>query len=93
MGQLTLDGVPVQGSFFFLYYDPYGEESKQQCGLQQEYIFPDGTVANGAQVSFIQYPNAIVTFTIDPSQFVQGYVYDLPFLPEDPPGMGALEFF
>jgi len=93
MGQLTLNGVPLQGTFFFLYYDPYGEEAKEQCGLQQEYFFPEGVVANGAQVSFIQYPNAIVTFTINPSQFMHGYTYDLPFLPEDPPGMGALEFF
>jgi len=93
MGQLTFDGEPVQGSFFFLFYDPFGETAKEQCGLQTEYLFPAGTIANGAQVSFIQYPNAIVTFNIAPSQFQLGYQYVLPFLPEDPPGEGALEFF
>jgi len=93
MGQLTMDGEPVQGTFFFLFYDPFGEEAKQQCGLQTEYLFPVGIVANGAQVSFIQYPNAVVTFNIAPSQFQMGYEYVLPFLPEDPPGAGALEFF
>ena len=93
MGQLTMDSEPVPGTFFFLFYDPYGEESKEQCGLQTEYMFPPGTMANGAQISFIQYPNALVTFNIAPSQFLLGYQYVLPFLPEDPPGEGALEFF
>ena len=93
MGQLTMDGEPVQGTFFFLFYDPFGEEAKELCGLQTEYLFPAGIAANGAQVSFIQYPNAVVTFYIAPSQFQMGYEYVLPFLPEDPPGAGALEFF
>ncbi len=93
MGQLTLDSEPVPGTFFFLFYDPFGNNGKEECGLQLEHIFPEGTAANGAQVSFIQYPNAVVTFNIAPSQFRQAYLYDLPFLPEDPPGAAALEFF
>jgi len=93
MGQLTIDGEAVPGSFFFLFYDPLGTNGSEKCGAQLEHYFPEGTEANGAQVSFIQYPNAIVTFSIAPSQFSHGYIYELPFLPEDPPGAGALEFF
>jgi len=93
MGQLTLNAEPIEGTFFFLFYDPMESNAKEQCGLQQEHWFPEGSVANGAQVAFIPHPNAIVTFTIAPSQFVRGYLYNLPFLPEGPPGEGALESF
>lgn len=92
MGQLTRDGEPVPGSFFFLAYDPLGNTAESNCGMQLEHTFPEGTVANGAQISYIQFPNAIVTFNIGPSQFKQGLQYELPFLPEDPPGQAALEF-
>jgi len=93
MGQITQDGEAVPGSFFILFYDPLGSTGPEQCGLRQEHYFPAGTQGNGAQISFIQYPNGIVTFDIAPSQFKPGLAYELPFLPEDPPGAAALEFF
>lgn len=92
MGQLTQDGEPVPGSFFFLTYDPLGNTADDQCGMKLEHTFPEGMMANGAQVAYIQFPNGIVTFEIAPSQFAQGLQYALPFLPEDPPGQAALEF-
>jgi hypothetical protein len=95
MGQLTRDGEPLPGAFFFLYNCPDGDERRcgQQGGSSLEWCFPNGITANGAQVSYVQGPNAIVTFSISPSQFRKGIKYGLPFLPEDPPGAGALEFF
>jgi|GEM_PF-4513295 len=93
MGQLTIDSEPIPGSFFFLAYDPLGSQSQGECGPQLEYLFPEGTMANGAQICFIQHPNAVIPFTIAPSQFLQQMSYVLPFLPEDPPGAAALEFF
>jgi len=133
MGQLTFDGEPIPGTFFFLVYEPLTtsglfepkdrepvesepvdpevyppgpggpggaapepeevEATPIKYRMQLEHYFPTGTKANGAQISFIQYPNGIVTFTISPSQFSHEWTYVLPFLPEDPPGAGALEFF
>lgn len=93
MGHLTADGIPVPGTNFYLFYDPAMKKGCGESDLWDEHAFPEPALANGAMISYILYPNGLVSFSVNSSQFQPGYPYVLPFLPEDPPGAAAVKFF
>jgi len=94
-GQLTLDGVPVPGSVFFLQVS--AEQTGSQSALGAIVATTDlggqSFEANGAEINYIIPGNAVVTFLINREQFITGKRYYLLHLPTDPPGEASVAFF
>jgi len=94
-GQLTLDGVPIPETVFYLQTgetDPLAEEATT-TSISFIDITGRGVVANGAEVNYIIPGNAAVRFTIHGEQFISGKKYWLLHLPTDPPGAASIAFF
>ncbi len=94
-GQLTLDGVPIPETVFYLQTgetDPVAEEATTTTVSFID-VTGKGVIANGAEVSYIIPGNAAVRFTIHGEQFIAGKEYWLLHLPTDPPGAASIAFF
>jgi len=94
-GQLTLDGVPIPDSVFYLHvgltHPPAEDATVTTLALTD--ISGQGYEANGAQINYIIPGNAIVSFEIHREQFIAGKKYWLLHLPTDPPGAASVAFF
>jgi len=94
-GQLTLDGVPIPDSVFYLHVGlthPPAEDATVTT-IRLTDISGQGYEANGAEINYIIPGNSIVTFEIHKEQFIAGKKYWLLHLPTDPPGAASVAFF
>ena len=95
-GQLTLCGVPIPDSIFFLYVGLAHPSCSNWAAVTNVPLVDRegrGIEADGAQITYIIPGNGIVSFTISREQFLKGKEYWLPHLPEDPPGAASIAFF
>jgi hypothetical protein len=93
-GQLTLDGVPVPDSVFYILTESIDDADGSSVSFVS--VSDDqgqGFKANGAEVYYIIPGNASVAFAIHKEQFIVGKKYQLLHLPTDPPGQAAVAFF